>query len=157
MRRPGRRRGSSQRVAAHFAPRKGATVNSANFAQLRNSEKSRWPSGRVQGETSEKKSRPGVGGQGSGGGGRRGWCAFASHTHITHTRTSFASSAIPGTFSPKLAVASRRGDYKSAAIPSSPSPPPPGPMQHTTLAYHAYFVPEHFMSARLAVIQDELN
>lgn len=27
---------------------------------------------------------------------------------------------------------------------------PLGPMQHTTLAYHTYFVPEHFMSARLA-------
>lgn len=72
----------------------------------------------------------------------------------THTHTSFASSAIPGTFSPKLAVASRRGDYKSAAIPPLP---PLGPMQHTTLAYHTYFVFEHFMSARLAVIQDELN
>lgn len=58
-RRPGRRCGS-QRVAAHFALRKGASVNSANFDQLRNSEKSRWPSGRVQGETSEKKLRPGA-------------------------------------------------------------------------------------------------
>lgn len=76
------------------------------------------------------------------------------YTYIyIHTRTSFASSAIPGTFSPKLAVASRRGDYKSAAI----LPPSFGPMQHTTLAYHTYFVPEHFMSARLAVIQGELN
>lgn len=67
-----------------------------------------------------------------------------THTH-THTKVHACTSfgAIPGTFSPKLAVASRRGDYKSAAIPPLPL------RSDATLAYHTYFVPEHCMSARV--------
>jgi len=58
----------------------------------------------------------------------------------------FASSAIPGTFSPKLAVVSRRGDYKAPRfLPALPFLPlsRPDPMQYTTLAYHTYFVLKH--------------
>jgi len=58
----------------------------------------------------------------------------------------FASSAIPGTFSPKLAVVSRRGDYKAPRfLPALPFFPlsRPDPMQYTTLAYHTYFVLKH--------------
>lgn len=53
-----------------------------------------------------------------GGGKRGGWCA--STRVRTHT-TFHASSAIPGTFFPKLAVVSRRGDYKAPRfLPARP-------------------------------------
>lgn len=70
--------------------------------------------------------------------------ARGAHTHTTF----LASSAIPGTFSPKLAVVSRRGDYKAPRFFSPPPSPRfllarPDPMQYTTLAYHTYFVLKH--------------
>lgn len=87
-----------------------------------------------------KKIRVGGCGQSNAGGGREEK-DDVPHTYIyVRTHTTFASSAIPGTFFLKLAVVSRRGDYKAPRFfspfpPSSPIPVRPDAIHNTCIPY----------------------